>query len=182
MTNPRVGACERRPSPPLTAESVQRITHRYLERYFTTAHHLRRLLMRRARASIEAHGGELDELVALIDAEIERLVASGALDDRQFAEGRARSMNRRGVASGRIRSALAGKGVDGETAGEAVAALRDHAEDPDWEAAQTWSRKRRIGPWRVGPLTLEVRQRELARLGRAGFSYALARRIVDGER
>jgi regulatory protein len=50
--------------------------------------------------------------------------------------------------------------------------------DMDLAAAKALARRRRLGPWRATGRA-EHRDRDLAVLGRAGFPYAIARRVVD---
>jgi regulatory protein len=51
--------------------------------------------------------------------------------------------------------------------------------DAELEAARTWARKHRIGPWRTGPVDPEIRRKELARMARNGFGYGVACKVVD---
>lgn len=90
----------------------------------------------------------------------------------------ARTQQLRGGSTSKIRGALAAKGLGGEVATEAIRALRDDSADPEWDAALTWARKRRLGPWRVGEASREDISKELAKMGRAGFPYELSRRVV----
>lgn len=166
----------RKPKPPrpITAGYLEAVTGFYLERYATSSAHLRRLLLQRARRSVAFHGGDLAEATALVDAEIARLQRLRLLDDARYAADRARALHRRGGGARKIRAALASKGL---TAEQIDAALDDVPDD--WQAALTYARKRRLGPWRGVPLDPARRTRELGRLGRAGFSWEVARRVVD---
>jgi regulatory protein len=50
------------------------------------------------------------------------------------------------------------------------------------EAAATYARRRRLGPHRRDPeARAERRERDLAALARAGFSYAIAQQIIDAD-
>ena len=51
----------RRPPRPITPAYLERVVAHYLQRYFTTRAHLRRLLMQRVRRSAEYHGSDVDE-------------------------------------------------------------------------------------------------------------------------
>jgi regulatory protein len=170
----------RPPRPPskTSASSLQNWTGWYLGRWATTTAGLRSLLMRRIAKAAELHGEDLDVNRALVEGELERLQAIGLLDDRRYAEHRARSMHRKGASSGKIRSNLMRHRVAGEVVAEAVT---DLGPDAELEAARTWARKRRIGPWREGPSDRELRKKELARMGRAGFPYGIAIRVVDAD-
>ncbi|MBP7682971.1 MAG: RecX family transcriptional regulator, partial [Deltaproteobacteria bacterium] len=55
---------------------------------------------------------------------------------------------------------------------------------PDLVAACRFARSRKLGPFRRDahePRDREARQKELAKLGRAGFSYEIAIRVIDCE-
>jgi regulatory protein len=55
------------------------------------------------------------------------------------------------------------------------------AEVSEDAAARIWARKKRLGPFRRDVETRrEHRQRDLAALARAGFSFSTARKIIDG--
>lgn len=173
---------QRRPPPPITAAYLARVTAWYLERNFTTTGHLRRLLLDRVSRSCALHGTDRGEAERLVDTELSRLVRIGALDDARYARDKARGLRSRGASAAKIRAALRTKGLSAEAADAALADADAEEERPDaeWDAASVWARKKRIGVWRTGPMTPELRRKELAKLGRAGFSYAIAVRIVDG--
>lgn len=155
---------------PITAAWLERYTTWYLDRWSTTTSGLRRVLKRKLR---ERGGDE-----SLIDAELDRLVRLGWLNDERFAEERARAQHRRGQSAFRIRSGLLRAGISAEAMQDALSA-RTEAADPDQEAALTYARKRGLGPWRKVPLDDDRRKKEIGRMVRAGFPYALAVRIVD---
>lgn len=169
----------KRVPPPVSASWLAWHSQRYLERWFTSSAHLRRLLLQRAMRSVEAHGSDPAEAKALVDAEITRLITLGALDDDAYARDKAQSLHRKGRGAAKIRQALGAKGLGGQPVTEALAALRHDDRDPEMEAARTFARKRRIGPWRTGPDDAETRRKELGKLARAGFSYSIARRALD---
>lgn len=173
-------SARRRPPARITSAYLRWVTERYLERWATTTSHLRSLLRQRVRRSAAHHEVDPDPWFALVDAEIERLVAARLLDDVRYAEDRARSLNRRGNGGRAVREKLAAKGLRGEVVDQALGKLAEAGADPELEAACVWARKRRLGPWaRVPQDDPTQRQRDLARFGRAGFTYELARRILD---
>lgn len=170
-----------RTPPPITARYLFNVTTWYLERHFTSSRHLKRLLMQRVTRSIAEHGGDRAEAEALVDAEVNRLIDTGALDDRRYAEDKARTLHARGGSAARIREALSSKGIAGALVTDAVKSLVEDDEtgaNVELEAARTWARKRRLGPWRKGEDSVEARRKELGKLARAGFSWSIASRIV----
>lgn len=166
--------------PPITAAYLERATSWYLERNHTTTAHLKRLLMQRVTTSIALHGGDKAEFITLVDAEIARLVRIGLLDDAAYARDKAKSLHRRGTSASKIKAALGAKGLNHEQVGAAVATLGDSGDaDPEFTAAVAFARKRRLGQWRLRDVDADGARKELAKLGRAGFSYGVARRVLD---
>jgi regulatory protein len=162
-----------------TARHLENVALWYLQRFAASADSLRKVLMRRVEKSARAHDTDREEGAALVEDIIARYRQSGLLDDRQYAEGRALSLHRRGVSTQGIRARLAAKGVGMEDIDAALAMLRDEAEDPDLAAAIAYARRRRIGPWRMRGDREELRERDLAALARQGFGYDIARRVIE---
>ncbi|WP_207480403.1 regulatory protein RecX [Arenibaculum pallidiluteum] len=163
----------------VTPQSLENAALHYLERFATSSANLRRVLMRRVQRSARDHGTDPEEGAAWVDALVERYRRSGILDDRVYAEARAASLQRRGASTRAIREKLAAKGIGREQADAALDALGEEiGGDLDLEAAKAFARRRRLGPFRAGDREAQ-RERDLAALGRAGFSYETARRVID---
>jgi regulatory protein len=162
----------------VSAESLERAALHYLERFASSAANLRRVLMRRVVRSAEAHGTDPADGAALVDALVARYQQSGLLDDATYARLHAESLHRQGASRRLTRAKLAAKGVDTEAIDHALTALAETAPDSDLAAACNYSRRRRLGPWRRSKRA-EHRDRDLAALGRQGFGYEVARKVVD---
>jgi regulatory protein len=174
-----------KPPRPITAAYLDKAALDYLGRFASSAENLRRVLGRKVERSARAMDeGEAETLraegAAMIDALIERYRRSGLLDDKLYAEAKSRSLHRRGGSTRAIRAALAARGVEAEAADAALAELADEVGEPDLAAAFALARRRRLGPFRPKDRA-ENRDRDLAALGRAGFSYDIARKVVDAE-
>lgn len=169
----------RRPPRRMTEPRLRRIIGHYLERYVTSSAHLRRLMMRRIERACAHHGEDPSVAAGWLDTEIARLQRVGVLDDALYARDRARSMSRRGNGPRRIRAKLAAKGLPAALIDDAIEALREDGRDPEWEAARTYARKRRMGPWARGPVDRDGFRKHLARMARAGFGYDVARRALE---
>jgi regulatory protein len=170
----------RRPPKPVTAERLHRIALHYLERYASSAANLRRVLMRRVDRAARAGISDREEGTALVAKEVERCRASKLVDDAVYAEGRVQSLHRKGKPRSAIKRALAAKGVGAEEIEQAIGGLTRDEANPDLAAAFTLARRRRLGPFRLDARE-ENRQRDMAVLGRAGFSFEIARKIVEAE-
>ncbi len=163
----------------VTAKSLDRAALFYLERFATSAENLRRVLMRRVESSASFHGTDRDEGAAMIDTLVARYLASGLLDNRAYAEGRVRTLRRRGSSARLIHLKLRQKGVADEVIAEALASLAGDGTEPEMAAAAALARRRRLGPFRRPGEREERRDKDLAALARVGFSYAVARRVIE---
>jgi len=168
----------RRPTP----ASLEAAGLHYLARYAASAEQLRRVLIRRVdRAARVDPDLDRQEAAGWIVALVERWRAAGLLDDASFAEGRVRSLRRRGASGRRIRDTLAARGVDADIVDAAIAGADPPDASAETEAARRLARRRRIGPFRPADERAANRMRDLAALARAGFARDVAVRVVDGE-
>ncbi len=165
----------------VTATTLRNAALYYLARYATSSANLRRLLMAKVERSVRAHGTDRTEGAAAVEALLAEFARDGVLDDSRYAEGRAVALYRRGVSMRAIRARLAAKGVAREHIDPAIAHLRDESDEPDLIAALIFARRRRLGPYRPQSTRADRRTRDLAALGRQGFTYDVARRIIDAE-
>ena len=152
----------------------------YLKRYAATTSQLRRVLLRRVENSLRAHGGERAEALGWVDALVDKLVRNGLVNDQAYAEAKAHSLRASGRSARVIAQKLTLKGVSKDVVAQKVAEAS--AEVSEDAAALIWARKKRLGPFRRDASTRqENRQKDLAAMARAGFSYARAKRIIDGD-
>ncbi|MDF2095494.1 RecX family transcriptional regulator [Aquibaculum arenosum] len=165
-----------------TPDYLERAALFYLERYASSSSSLRRVLLRKVARSAEAHGTDPAEGAAAVESLITRLQERGLVNDAAFAESRARALRRRGASAAGVRARLATKGITGDLAQQALAAVAQETPgDEELAAAIAFARRRRLGPWRAPEQRAERRQRDLAALGRQGFPGTLARRVIDAE-
>jgi regulatory protein len=169
----------RKPNP----ASLERAALHYLERFASSAENLRRVLLRKVERAARHHE-DIDREAAAgwIDDLIARYRRTGLLDDRVYAEARTTSLHRRGASARKIRLSLAQKGVAPATVEAALDDLSERVEgDTELQAAIALTRRRRLGVYRPAATRAEYRDRDLAALARAGFSYDIARRVVEAE-
>jgi len=170
------GARSARPLPRAVTEvSLQNVALHHLQRFQTSVAGLRRVLMRRVRRSVEAHGTDLAEATGWVEALLARYRSAGLLDDKVYAAAQIASQHRRGASARAIGARLAGKGIDRTTAtavlDEGDAELRPGG---NLAAAATLARRRRLGPYRDPARRDELYLKDLGTLARAGFDRATA--------
>ncbi len=173
----------RRPARPITAQYLQNAATFYLERYPTTAEGLRRVLQRRVKKAERLDAPVMENVGRAIEEIVAKFVDAGVIDDKAFAQTKARALHRRGTSTRLTRQKLRMVGVDSDTLDEAMHALDQELDtDPrqrEWKAAVALARRRRLGPFRASKDRKEKRDRDLAAMARGGFDYDLARKVID---
>ncbi|WP_043743147.1 regulatory protein RecX [Paramagnetospirillum magneticum] len=167
-----------RPPSRITPSYLENAALHYLERYSSSRANLRRVLMRKVDRSLAHWGGEREDAIPLVEAAIAKLAGLGYLDDSAYAEIKVRGLRRKGASARLISATLAAKGIEADTA---AAALAEQEPDSELAAAFTLARRRRLGPFRPADKRAEFRAKDLATLGRAGFSWEIARAVVEAE-
>ncbi len=156
---------------PVDRKSLQAAALRYLGQRGASRAQLARVLRRRvdrdARRREEAPPPEADEW---IDEILTKMEGWGYLDDAKYAADKAKAMRRRGASRRKIQAKLAEKGIDRQLADEA---LEEEEGDAERAAADKLVKRRKFGR------DPERRQKELAALARAGFSYDVAKAALD---
>jgi regulatory protein len=148
----------------------------YLSRYATSSGNLRRVLARKVVRSAAHYGDDASALSAVIDELVAHHAGTGAVNDTLYAESQIRKQRQRGRSARLIVQSLGAKGVPTDVVEEAADALREEA--GDLAAAIRLAKRKRLGPFRSGERA-ENRQRDLGALGRAGFDYHLAAKVID---
>jgi len=135
--------------------------------------------MRKVYKSVNHHESDREEAEAILDEVLDHLESIGMLNDRAYARSKVKSFVRKGVPTRGIERRLMLKGVDRELIRECLQEAREGDRDLDLLAACTYVRKRRLGPYRFDPIKREdYRVKDLAKMGRAGFSYGIAKRLL----
>ena len=148
----------------------------YLGRYTSSRQRLREVLQRFARRKLEHF--EPAEIHRAIDAVIADCVRLGYVDDAAFAMTRARSKRRGGRSALAIKRSLAEHDIEDSLVDAALEAADERLADGQLVAALRHAARRRIGPYaRIQPDDA-MRQRHLASLARAGFSFDIARQVM----
>lgn len=168
----------------MTQRRMENIAKFHVERFATTAAHLKRVLLRRAERARRAHGGDAREFAAWADEIVAKMVRSGTVDDARYAMGRATALRLLGKSPGKIRAFLTAKGVGRDLIAAALAstAITAEGDDAALKAALAYARRRRLGPFGIQEGDADARRKQtskdLAALARAGFSYDIAKQVM----
>lgn len=166
----------------ITEKRLYNITLFYLSKYEASAEKVKQMLKRRLDKATLA-GAEIPaESDIWINNVIAKMESLGYINDERFAENQVRILTRQGKSAKFITGKLLQAGISAEV----IRALLDETEQSDTERALTWLKHRRRGPYRTNPpqtpeeLRL-IRQKDLAALARAGFSYQTATEALQHE-
>lgn len=161
---------------PVTEQSLREYAVEYVHTYSTTTAKLRRKMLNNLLKHREKTGETLEGAEAWVDAAIGYCVSQGYLDDARFTKRFIELAQENGQSRRKIQGKLAQRGISSEMLQEQLEAT----DFDDLAAAEAYARKKRIGKFR--PIDRdEHKDRDLARLGRQGFSYEICRQIVEGE-
>lgn len=160
----------KRPRQPLDPATIRALALHYVGRYSTTTARLKAYLERKVRErgwSDLAPAADLERIV-------EDFARLGYVNDDAFAAARVSSLLRRGYGARRLNSDLRHAGVAADKA-ELATRLDDESLE---EAAMTFARRKRLGPYGKPLLDQKARNRAMAAFLRAGHGAEIARRIL----
>ena len=159
----------KRPAKPLDSARLEEMALAYVARFSTSAAKFERYLTRKLRE--KGWEGEGEPPVA---ATVARYVELGYVDDESYARMKSGSLLRRGYGARRLSQALGQAGIAEDLRAEVAP-----GEAEAREAALTYARRRRFGPFGAGPSDPAAREKQLAAMVRAGHGFEAARALVD---
>jgi regulatory protein len=170
----------------LSSSWLQRSALHYVQRYPASVQRVRQVMMRRIDRKLREHEGDRTVLLEELDALLVAFQRGGHLDDLRQAGLWLDTWHRKGLSARGMRAKLAEKGVPYAVVAEAVQEFFDQADDCEGglelEAANNYARRRHLGPYRQRlEQRGERRQRDLAALARQGFSFEIARQVIDSD-
>ncbi len=161
----------------------------YLARHEASMMRLRQVLARRLARWREAAALSAEERSALVEEAVAEMAALDLVNDRRFAQERAKTLLRRGLGPPAIRGRLLALGLSSGDVDEAMAAVLGDVDGRTREAALldaalAYARRRRLGPFakvKGGDGRRDPRRqaRALAAFQRRGLPLALARIILE---
>jgi regulatory protein len=167
-------------SPPPTGAELREAALAYIARYASTEAGIRRILTRRIEkwrsGQSEVNTAVMTEIRTAIEDVIAALVSAGLVNDVEFAAAKGNSLRREGRSGRAVRTKLLAKGVPADLVHQAL------LDDPEAElaAAVMTARRRRLGVFGASDRAEAADlSRDLAKLLRAGFSLAVARRALE---
>lgn len=153
----------------------------YLERFSASKAHFKTVMMRKVKRSCMHHADQdYEECRAMVDALADKFEALELLNDAVYARGVVGSLRRRGFSRTAVMMKMRAKGIEPEDSMRALQNIDEEtgAQEPEFNAALKLARKKKMGPYYLGDDEPNV-QKWLGAFARAGFSYDIARRVLD---
>ena len=165
------------PSKRISAQLIQSMATRYLNRYAPTISHFRSVLQRKVRR-ITSQPEELQAAFQLIEHEVQRRIDTQALDDQHITEGWIRRFHQRGLSPLVIRQKLRQKGISDTMIEKNLHTF--FAEHSRFQAALNYAKRRRLGPFQTDIERREQRRKkDIAAMMRAGHPYDICKTIIN---
>lgn len=154
----------------------------YLQRYAASSEHFRSVMLRKVKRSCAYHQDQnYEQCAAMVDALVKKFKESMLLDDESYIRAMVASLRRKGVSERTLIEKMKMKGVDRD---ETRKYLQHHDStfagehcSADLKAAVIFARRKKLGPF--GNHTDEEKPKILAKFGRAGFAYDIAKTILE---
>jgi regulatory protein len=156
----------------------------YLERFSSSAENFRQVMLRKVRKSCMAHPDQdFGTCAEMVDRLLTKFIELELLNDPQYTRAMVTTLRRRGKSERYIIGFLKNKGLEPNLIKSTLEKYeaQNTPEDgrTDKDAALIFARKKRLGPYRS---TKEKNvQKELGSFARAGFSYDIAKKIIEIE-
>lgn len=154
----------------------------YLQRFSASTGHFRGVMMRKIKRSCMTHPEQSQsDCEAWLDELIKTFIRCGLLNDDAYAAAMAKTLRRQGRSRRDIMARMKSKKLPESCIRRALEAT-DESGDGDAEiiAAVACARRKRIGPFSMKDDL--IYEKELARMGRAGFSYETSRAVLNMNR
>lgn len=172
-----------RQRPPINAQWVRDAGLRYLGRFSASEAHFRRVLTRKIKEADSRVTEDPHEHTRWIDEAVQYAYQYGGLNDEQFARSLIHSMRKQGLSTAMIKQKLRYKGLE-ELQIKRAFEEREEERNPELDqlaSAARIARKKKLGPWGVSGLDYPARQKQLAVLARRGFSFGIAKRVLEAD-
>lgn len=167
---------QRKKAKKITAEYLHNAGLYYLQRFAASRGQFRSVMLRKVRRSCMEHRDQdYEACVALIEETVQKFERAGLLNDELYTRGVVTSLRRQGKSKNAILSKLKTRGVETSLVTETLQA--QDTEDSELRAALTVLRRKKAGPFGIMD-----KEKALAALARAGFSYDTAGHAMNMDR
>lgn len=190
MTKSKPSQSNSNPQKKRTPKVPKRITETYLhnsglyyiERYATSTSHFRTVMLRKVKRSCLHHKDQnYEDCAKMVDELITKFERSGLLNDDLYITSMVSSYRRKGLSKRMITQKLMMKGIQSEIIQNYLSRHDEQKHEDlhraELKAAAIHCRKKKLGAY--SGINAAEPEKQLARLARAGFSFDIAKNILD---
>ena len=163
----------------ITQKRLENIALFYLEKYESSSFKLKNVLLRRISRAKKQNIEVDEDAVAWVDEVIKKMQDLGYVNDLRYAENQWRILSSTGKSVHYICQKLKQAGIGEDVLQNIISSQEETTSDMDLQAAQNLVKKRKLGKYRSEQDRKLMFQKDLAVLGRAGFSYEIARQALE---
>ena len=172
---------ERKPPKKITETYLHNSGLYYLQRFAASAGQFRIVMQRKIDRSCQHHLDQRrEDCIVMLDALIAKFETIGLLNDEGYARGMVTTLRRRGLSERAIFMKLRNRGLSENRIKDALATFneenRTDSAQSEFQAALRLAQKKKVGPYAREDF---VYDKALAAFARAGFSFDVARRVLD---
>ncbi len=160
--------------------SLKDLAYSYLEKYSPSKQQLKIYLLKKYLTKIKGTKSK-KEVTIIIDEIIQNLEKNRILNDELYSDSKARMYLKRGYSLNKINQSLRNKGIENKYIKQSIDKIKDNEIEPDFVSALKLCKRRRIGPVRPGANRELFYKKDMGILARGGFSFDLARRVLELE-
>ncbi len=162
---------------PITHKRLYNIALFYLSRYDASLEKVRAVLNRRVQKSIQAGEPINPETNQWIEDILIRLSELGYLSDERYVQNQIRRLSEQGKSNQFILMKLKSAGISEDM----IRPLLETLSSSEQERADRFVKKKKLGCFRPQNQQEAFHMKDMATLGRAGFSYEIARKALSQE-
>lgn len=185
--NPRRAAVKkapRREGPKIPKKITEKYLYNsglaYLQRFPSSIAHFKSVMGRKIERSCRHHADQdKTACVVLLDKVTAQFAEMGYLNDELYLRGMVNSLRGRGLSSRAILMKLQQKGLAADEIKTVLAHYDEEYDSDDLSAALRLCKRKRMGPYAAARPEPAQKQKWLAALARAGFSYDIALQALD---
>jgi regulatory protein len=159
----------------ITADYLHNSGLYYLQRFSASSGQFHTVMLRKIKRSCHDHPEQdYEDCVTLLDRTVEKFIRAGLLNDDLYTQGAVKSLRRQGKSRRSIVMKLQHKGVAPDLVAEKLDAHdAEKPEDGDLISALIFIRRKKSGPFGNAN-----REKTLAAMARAGFSYEISNKAM----
>ena len=161
-----------------TVEEMRNFSFSYIEKYAPSKQQLKTYLLKKyIRTKIPNINKK--NISDLIEVVLEDLEKTSFLNDKFYANSKAKNLIQRGSSINKIRNYLLSKGINDKSINETINKIKKENEDQDFFSAIKICKKKRIGPARDENNRPLFYKKDLGILARSGFDFETTKRVLD---